>query len=184
MSRISSLAKLQSPENSSSVLPIEFENVPEGYVHAFIMLDPAYVEKVAREGFKTENNRMMGKNAELETILNDRKPANITVDRTNCVFAYPRVPKGDDERLVPTGVLVEVLIDPKEALVADGETYADAFTNLVNGDLESAKRLAEGYWEKSVYLQDYPYMQLRTNFARPEVLIPVDIPVSHIRLAR
>lgn len=174
-------------------VPREFREVPEGFVSVFIQVSRRRLERCAKRGLRIEDNSRNELNHELERIfIEERKRAGKSVDRTQCVFAYPR---GPDKIRYPLSfdpkedILLEAKIDPETAIVANGEYYTEAGFVLGGiGGKSSAREWAKSYWEESKSLRQYfdeghdGSEDDYGDFTFPEVLIPVDIPVTRLRV--
>jgi len=167
--------------------------IPEGFVPLYISIRKESLDFVKQNGFRVRDNRRKGGAFELEQIFSQTgKEMGIKVDRTNCVFAYPRTP--DKVRLsLPfdknKNVLFQVQVNPKDCLVADGSyvTEASFRMDLASG-LETSRAWAKSYWETAKPLSEY-LSERHTgkksdyqDFEFPEVLIPADIPPERIKV--
>lgn len=171
----------------------EYKEIPEGYVPLYIVLNNESIDHVAKVGFRVLDNRSIERHGEeYENLFLDAgKKLKIKVNRTNCVFAYPRKPDqlresfGFDEE---NQILVEVMVDPKSCLVAEASRFTDAGFALDHHDYKWAKVKADGYWKESMPLAEYLNEEHKgdlddyEDFAFPEVLISEDIPIGRIRV--
>jgi hypothetical protein len=173
----------------------EFGEIPEGYVPLYVRIKKTSLDFVAENGLRVEDNQRDKRASSLEKMFREeREKRGIEVDRGKCVFAFPRLPHlmrsplsfNDDF------VLLEIMVDPKKCLVADGEeiTEADRERDLSTQVLDDkwARMHAETYWEESKTLNEYlaenhlGKMNDYDDYGMPEVLIPFDIPTSRIKV--
>ena len=172
----------------------ELGEIPEGFVPVFIVINRESMDHIANNGFRTQDNRGNARNQQAEELFQQSaQEHDMTVfDRTKCVFAYPRHPSrigyglGYEE---DKHVIIEAYIDPKTALVANGDNFSEAATRLeYNKNVRSAKDYADSYWENAKPLEQYVQeghagqMDDYDDFTFPEVLIMDDIPTSRLKV--
>lgn len=201
-------AELQPSEKTPSELipPAlkEFGEIPSGFVSVYIQVPREKLTLYDKYGARKEDIESIRENSffdDREKIFSEeRVKAGQQVDRTSCVFAYPRHPKhirGGLEFNPDEDVVVEAKIDPKTAIVVDGDYVGEAsrYYNDKNaglptfGGIETVRRWAKGYWKEAKpllqYLEErhnsseYDYTE---DFSFPEVLIPDNIPPSRLRV--
>ena len=167
---------IKTPDNSKELIG--------NLVTVFRMIPRETIRQVSARGISAENNSMGDANPQLEQIFQDAAKANgVTIDRTKCIFAFPC-----DPREIPNGLsyypeedaIIKMKIDPKGAIVVEGDKYTEAGVNLRRGSVETAKEYANGYYRDAVTLEQY--MSEHTgqeddvsDYDFPEVLIPSDI---------
>ena len=171
----------------------ELEGVPPEYVSVYMTVPWEYIEGISQHGLSVENNQMQTRNPQLEEIFRRvGEQQTLYVSRTRCLFAYPRhlhemAGYGPKE---PDTALLELVIDPNGgAIVVDGELYHKSGRALRmnwSSGVEEAALLAVDYWEGALLLSDYLF-QIYNNtgfvdFEWPEVLVPSDLPVSHVKI--
>lgn len=170
----------------------EFKETPRGFVSVFTAVPRETVDGIAAQGLKVEFNQAQKKSQIEEMLEQQAKLQGIKVSRLRCLFAYPRNPQYITSRLTfdpGRELLIEALVDPNSALVADHEYFTEASERLSRYSAGNAQPWIESYWKNSkplsVYLsenhtgdeEDYD------DFNFPEVLIPGDIPPSRLRVA-
>jgi len=172
----------------------EFREVPKDFVSVFIVVSKRRLDQIAREGLKAEDigSRMAFRNPKLEQIFKEAATAaGSAVDRTQCVFAYPKPPETIKFGMSfnpAEQVVLEAKIDPSNAVVANGEVYTEASWALSRGDEDGAKSWAELYWREAKPLTEYREEIHRSgeddhhDFTFPEVLIPKDIQTDRLKL--
>lgn len=185
-----------SSRNIPSLLK-DFGEVPSGYVSLFIEIPWRYIGHIAIHGLRIEDNQMLTRKPVLEEIFKRvGEKYGAKVNRTSCIFAYPRNPDQTDhhvKRDPSIDSLVEIKVDAERCIVVDGNHYTEAGFLLDphwgSEDKNVVKGLAEFYWEESLSLIDYLRRTSKgtdigefDDFRDPEVLIPFDVPVGHIRI--
>ncbi|KKT34249.1 MAG: hypothetical protein UW22_C0083G0003 [Candidatus Gottesmanbacteria bacterium GW2011_GWB1_44_11c] len=178
---------------STDSLPREFREVPGGYVSVFIAVPREKADEYGKEGIKIKNNAMKSKQPVLERIFDEEAgKIGVGVGRTRCIFAYPRNPESIHNRLgfdPRTDILVEAMINSETAMVANAEYYTEAASRLDMGE-NAAREWAKIYWQEVKPLRQYlaeghsGSEDDDSDFAFPEVLIPEDIPVTRLRIAK
>ena len=167
--------------------------IPKGFVPLYVSIRKESLDFVKLNGLRVRDNRMKNGAPELEQLFSQTgKEMGIKIDRTSCVFAYPRTPDKvklslsfDKEK----DVLLQIQADPKDCLVADGVCYSEAGWRMSLTDgLEVARAWAKSYWETAKPLNEY-LSERHTgkggdydDFEFPEVLIPTDIPPERIKV--
>jgi len=197
---------ITNPKSIYDRLPSEFgETPPPGYVSAYRHILPESVLFVSKNGLRPEDNRMENGNTDTERLLESVKPPNIKVSRMKCVYAYPDIPTPDsavsdiDMSGLINGVLMEVLIDPNEAYVANA--YWIVYVHNIErtrykvrnpdydeeppseSELSDAKEAAKYYWESTIPYTEWLKLtqKEKDKYSQPEVLINKAIPLKHMR---
>ena len=158
-----------------------------------IFPDSFYENTFGTVGVKIKNNAMKSKQPVLERIFDEEAgKIGVGVGRTRCIFAYPRNPESIHNRLgfdPRTDILVEAMINSETAMVANAEYYTEAASRLEMGE-NAAREWAKIYWQEVKPLRQYlaeghsGSEDDDSDFAFPEVLIPEDIPVTRLRIAK
>lgn len=173
----------------------EFGEIPDGYVPVYIVIEKSSLQHVADYGLRSVDNRMIEKFPELSRIFEEVKSDwTIGVDRTKCVFAYPKHPNEISEGLgfdPETDVLLEAMIDPEDTrtCVADGSIVTEELARMSWRDLkkpgwESGTRAsADSYWRSLMTFREYTKRVENgmDEYQFPEVLTS-DIPTSRLRV--
>ena len=183
-------------------LPSEFGETPPGYVSAYRHIHPESVLFVSENGLRPEDNQMEIHCPDQEKFLESVKPPHIKVSRMKCVYAYHDIPTPDnavsdiDRSGIINGVLMEVLIDPNKAYVADAYWIADVAIIERHGanrsisdfrvtpfELSYAKERAEYYWKSVIPYKEWLRLNQegKVRYGNPEVLINEAIPLKHMR---
>ena len=178
---------------STSSLPREFREVPGEYVPVFIAVPRERAGKYGKEGIKIGNNARESRQPVLERIFNEEAGnIGVSVRRTRCIFAYPRNPESIHNRLgfdPKTDILVEAMINPETAMVTNAEYYTEAASRLDMGE-DASREWARTYWQEVRSMRQYlaeghdGSEDDHNDFTFPEVLIPEDIPVTRLRIAK
>lgn len=169
--------------------------IPENFVPLYISIRKESLDFVRQNGFRVEDNQMAKRNPEVEKIFSQvGREMGFTIDRTKCVFAYPRNPDAIRHTYYDKNrdILVQVLVDPKNCIVAEGDHYAGAVSALMSRlsppNEEEAKACAEAYWGTTEPLERYlqeghvgEWEDLK-DYNFPEVLIPSNIPTDRIKI--
>lgn len=174
----------------------EYGEIPEGYVPVYIVIDKESLQYVADHGLRRDDNRVAKKFPELSEIFTEEyREWSFPLDRTECVYAYPRRPEEIREGLgfdPETDVLLEAMIDPNSVrtYVGDGSIFSEAaattsrYGNKRNsGWKNSMKQSAENYWKSVMSFAEYKKRveagMKEYNF--PEVLMD-DVPTNRLRV--
>lgn len=174
----------------------EFGEIPKGYVPVYIVIDRESLQHVADYGLRREDNRVAKKFPELTEIFSEEyKEWTFPLDRTECVFAYPKRPEEISEGLgynPERDVLLEAMIDPNSVrtYIADGSIFTEALartsadpTKRSPGWKDSVKRSAESYWRSVMRFADYKKKVAdgMDEYNFPEVLMD-DVPTNRLRV--
>jgi hypothetical protein len=172
----------------------EIGEIPKSFVPVYLTVRSESLNHIAENGLRIGDNQMTKDAPEEEAIFSQAaKEAGVNIDRTRCVFAYPRHPDKLQMSFSPDPkrILLEAWIDPNsEVLVADAETYTTAVSKMGYANSEdSVAETAQTYWTDAKIFKNY-LNEKHTgdendkDFRIPEVLIPYDIPTSRIRVAK
>jgi hemoglobin-like flavoprotein len=180
-------------ESAETPVIIDSPEIAKEFVPLYVSIRKESLDFVKQNGLRVMDNRMKNGAPELEQVFSQTgKEMGIKIDRTSCVFAYPRTPDKVKLSLISNKekhVLLQVQADPKDCLVADGVYYSEAGwrMSLTNG-LEETRAWAKSYWEIAKPLNEY-LSERHTgkksdydDFEFPEVLIPTDIPPERIKV--
>jgi len=187
--------QVSQPKPIETSSPVEEDHSPEklnNYVTLYIHINKESLDFINKNGFRAKDNQMGTKGPELEQIFSQTgKDMGFRVDRTKCIFAYPRKPDEVRLSLFNPGkqVLFEVQVDPKDCIVADGAFVTEAGADITGLEgIKGARSWAKSYWETAKPLSQYlsehhtGEEQDLDDFEFPEVLIPTDIPVDRIKM--
>jgi hypothetical protein len=189
---IESIEDISKPvELSKEGIPLEFEEIPEGFVPVFITVKPESIDYIGKYGFRTQDNQMMSKKPEIEDLLTaEAKKKGLHINHSSCVFAAPEPPEeeGDwfffnpyDPNSSPL-FAIEALVNPENALVADSNLYVLIEDYLFFNEPEKAAETAKYYWGNAILLKDYLNTKQKPKMATPKTLIFQDIPLKNVRL--
>ncbi|MEY4731711.1 MAG: hypothetical protein RL681_657 [Candidatus Parcubacteria bacterium] len=183
------------------------EEKKKGYVSVYHKTYEKNIDGIAQDGLKLSSEfwgddkvlpqgEQFQKKVSLDKLFDDHAPEGYR--RMSTVFAYPdyRDPESGKAMKagVGEGVVLEMKIDPKRALVVDVGKHNRVAEELhfEGGDLndpmfrEEAVKAAKSYWESGVTLEEYlamSYDEQRKRFETPEVLIPENVPPERMRVA-
>ena len=79
-----------------------------------------------------------------------------------------------------TQAVLLIEANPTRCYVSDIDSFDEVKAALQEGDTERATELAENYWQNVVHVSEFQ----RGDIARPEVLLPYDIPASDITVLK
>ena len=188
-----SVEEITNTEEIYNKLPSEFGETPSNYISAYRTILPEQVLFVSENGLRPEDNQMKSHNPDTEKLLESVKPPHIKVSRMKCVYAYPDIPTEENAvSPIDTGVLMEVLIDPKKAYVANAYWIADVVIVERHGirevplrpsTLSGAKERAGYYWESAIPYTKWLKLSQKEKdrYSYPEILINETIPLKHMR---
>lgn len=164
----------------------EIREIPDGYVPVYFYEDKSRLDRLGTFGFQPELNYMDEAKPEIEKIFDEsRREYGITVDRGECLFAFPQHPdrlQGEFKFDPEERVMLEAWVDPNTVLVTEGEYYTEASWDLGDGNPESAKSWADTYWESAIPLYQYLEDPEAQSFVMVEALVPGPIPTDHMRV--
>jgi len=188
---------LQADEKIYDLLPSEFGETPPNYVSAYVTIRPDSVIFVSKNGLRPEYNQMGNKAPDQEELLEKEKPQDIKVSRKNCVYAYPDIPsKETSVSNIREGVLMEVLVNPKKAYVADAYPLPEVSLIEREGDSElmkifpvkpwvlaHAKEHASLYWKGLIPYTKWLMLSQKekSKYTLPELLYNETVPLKHMR---
>lgn len=166
---------------------------PENFVPLYISIRKESLDFVRQNGFRVEDNQMAKRSPILEEIFSQvGGEMGSKIDRTRCVFAHPRTPDTTGFGLSfdeSEDVLIQVLVNPKDCVVANGEYYTEAGFQMSRSDSkEEIRTYAKAYWETVKPLEKYLEEEHTgeagdfLDFVFPEVLIPSNIPTDRIKI--
>ena len=150
---------------------------------------------IASEGLSRRKNAVghLTPIAHEAVFFTERPQALGQFDRTRSIFARPVAPPPEfatfDDSPWGHFTYLRLLVDPKSVLVTDQQIWDDAQKAYSTHEAfvsreelsETVRPFAQQYWNVAVSLVDY-FDQPTPSFINPEVIIPFDIPATHLRI--
>ena len=168
----------------------QFEDIPEIYVTVYNFTQEASVDSLGELGLKPlaegEGGSREKSNERLAGDLIFDKLAPKGFSRTHSVYGYEDISNLEHGSMGEGSILMEIKINPKDALVADADDSGEGLIAYRDGSVASAHEWAEQYWKRAIPLEEFLKLspeEKKGRFYFPEVVIPHSIPPEHMRIA-
>lgn len=169
-----------------------FDNEYPDKVSVYHYSSKKFLGQIIQSGHLLVSSNFSHYNNTLEEIFerDGKKYNNPLYSRKNAVFAYAEL----DNNMYDNGggmgkgegndaTILEIKVDPKQALVVNAEMVTEASNHLK--EKQDTWGYEEGYWEQAMLLSDFLHLSKedrKNKFTFPEVLISGNVELKYIRL--
>ena len=180
-----STADLSSIEKSKVFSP----EVLRGTVSVYRSVDNSQLAEIAAQGAVIKNkltNPLYEPYLPVELLLQKKaKELGLLFDHSTNTLAHPTT-EGIFLKEESSASIIEMRVTPDDCIVCSCETYANIAVALVH-HIESydPEKQAEKYWKQSQTLAEFKKRLEAGEISEPEnyeVLIPYNVPLTHIKL--